>query len=673
MADEAHEGLRSAVGGGCPDSLVLTKDMFTSRRTQRLLIGLVLVALLCALRLPWLKADNIISSLYAYGYFSTDEARYTSGGRIAYLSGKFLDPALNEPCNFSGSWGMHFLSYLGYTLDGLTLDAMRWPSTTLAIVAWLVVYAIATRRTPPCIAGIVVAAISCNPISLTYERTASTDVVLGALAVFSFMAITGRRPWTALAAGGCMALACTVKANAIALLPLIVLGVKRPPGPRLGFAAGAFCVGLAALWGGRELAVIASSNGHDPAWVLAECSRGQVSLASLWYNPVDCLKPISVFPRWEQSMNLGPFVVWALGLPAWWLLLFWWRTRRWWSRRHALPVGMLIYAGALASQPHNTIHYYLPLLFLVPLLLMQSRWLFPLPGVPPRPIAVKLLVGALTALGLLYWWQTDRGGTPEKAALVWYNEVSVPHNAWSISGVRLMCGCLLLSVAIANVLPRDKRRTAVGRWLVGIGIAVVLVWLFFANYTISLLSIDSDFVMDQVLLQLSVAATGLAILAWPVVRHRWQTWWIGHACLAVLFVVGNSCWSQAYSELGTATFFTRDASRQLAAALPPHAVVIGRHAPTLLRNVPVRLGMTLLYDPDEFMSRIASLRANHPVFWLVDGDEDLQWDRLQNSVRQRWHISYVTTVWIPSRDILRLRKIEQRLPLVPMHLMRIGS
>jgi 4-amino-4-deoxy-L-arabinose transferase-like glycosyltransferase len=647
--------------------------MFSSRRSRRLLIGLGLLVILCTVRFPWLEADSGNSTFWSYGYFSNDEAAYTSGGRHAYLTGRFLDPALNEPYNFGCCWSMHFLSYLGYRLAGLTLGAMRWPSMALAIAAWLAVYAIATRRTPALVAGIVIAVMSCNPVSLTYERTASTDVALGALAVLSFMAITARRPVLALAAGACMALACTVKANAVMLLPLVLLGAKQQRGPRLGLAAAAFGVGLAALWWGRQLAVIASSDGHDPAWVLAESSRWQIPLTSLRYNPADWLKPISVFPRLQCSLPLGPFVVWALALPAWWLLMFWWRTGRWWSRRHAVPVGMLIYTGALASQPTNALRHDLPLLFFVPLLLMQSRWLFRTSGVPPRRSAVTLLVGVTAVLALLYWWQTARGSTLEKVATIWYNEFTVPHNAWPISGARLIVGCLFMSVAIGNLLPRERNHAAGSRWLIGTGLAVVLVCLFFANYTISLLNIDSGFVINQILLQLSLAGTCAAILMWPAVRHRWKTWWLAHAFLLLAFMAGNSYWSHGYGELDIRTYFTRDASRQLAAVLPADAVVIGRRASTLLRNVPVRLGMCTQYEPDEFMRRIAGLLADHPVFWLIDGDEDSLWERCRDAVRKRWRISYVTTVWIPSADLLGLRKVEEPFPLIPIHLMRIGA
>ena len=164
-----------------------------------------------------------------------------------------------------------------------------------------------------------------------------------------------------------------------------------------------------------------------------------------------------------------------------------------------------------------------------------------------------------------------------------------------------------------------------------------------------------------------------ALLIWPAVRHRWQTWWLAHVFLLAAFIAGNSYWSKAYGELWARTYFTRDASRQLAAALPADAVVIGRRTSTLLRNVPVRLGMCVQYEPDEFMKRIASLLADHPVFWLVDGDEDSQWKQCRDAVRKWWRISYVTTVQIPSGDLLHIREVEEQFPMVPVHLMRIGG
>ena len=56
--------------------------------------------------------------------------------------------------------------------------------------------------------------------------------------------------------------------------------------------------------------------------------------------------------------------------------------------------------------------------------------------------------------------------------------------------------------------------------------------------------------------------------------------------------------------------------------------------------------------------------AQEIEFWLVDGDEDSQWERCKDQVRKRWHISYVTTVQIPSGDMLRLREAEERFAAV---------
>jgi hypothetical protein len=83
--------------------------------------------------------------------------------------------------------------------------------------------------------------------------------------------------------------------------------------------------------------------------------------------------------------------------------------------------------------------------------------------------------------------------------------------------------------------------------------------------------------------------------------------------------------------------------------------------------------MCLQYTPDDFMKRLANAIADHPVFWLIDGDEDSQWEQCRDLVRNRWRISYVTTVQIPSGDLLRVHEVGERLPLVPIHLLRLSS
>ncbi|NQU11805.1 glycosyltransferase family 39 protein, partial [bacterium] len=200
-----------------------------SRTRWRWLTCFALLLLLASLRLPWLAADSGNSVFWSFAYFSYDEAAYTSGGRLASLTGRFLDPDLSEPHTFGSGWGMHFLAYLGYRLDGLTLGAMRWPSLVLAIAAWLAVYRLLCRRTPPLLAGLLVALVSCNPVSLTYERTASTDVAVAALTILAFALVTARRPVWSVGAGAFVALACCIKANAVVLIPLVALGGWTAP------------------------------------------------------------------------------------------------------------------------------------------------------------------------------------------------------------------------------------------------------------------------------------------------------------------------------------------------------------------------------------------------------------------------------------------------------------
>lgn len=608
-------------------------------------MGGALLLLLAALRLPWLAADPGNSTFWAYAYFSYDEAAYTSGGRHAYLTGAFLDPALNEPHTFSSAWGMHFLGYLGYRLAGLNQVAIRWPVATLTVGAWLAMYAHLSRRTVPWLAGLIVALISSNPGSLTYERTCSTDATVGALAVLAWLSVTRRSEWLA---GVLLAFACTIKANAVVLIPLVLF--SAPP-RRLPALLAMFALTVAGMWAARGWCV--SAVGGDPAWVLAESSRWQYALGSLSYRPLNWLNPLSVFPRWLNSFLLGPFVVWALALPPLWVALYRWRTGRWWSRRHAVPVGMLLYIGALAVQPNNSLRHYLPLLFFVPVLLVESRWLFRARGTRPAWWPVAL---ATVALAGLYWFQFDRGATPAKVAVIAYNDVTVPHNAWLISGARLLAGWLIMSAAL---WPRYR--------LAGVAVAWVTTVLFFANYTISLLNIDATFVMSQVLLQLSIVATLAGLFAY----RDGRTAWLAHAAVFAAFCAGNHYWSQAYAELAAPTYHNVAASRQLAEHLPADAVVIGRRASTLLRDQPVRLGMCINYDAAEFVAKVAALLARQPVYWLVDGDEDWMWDVARAPLRERYRLVPVASVAIPSGDILRPRETADRFPFVPIHLIRI--
>jgi hypothetical protein len=73
------------------------------------------------------------------------------------------------------------------------------------------------------------------------------------------------------------------------------------------------------------------------------------------------------------------------------------------------------------------------------------------------------------------------------------------------------------------------------------------------------------------------------------------------------------------------------------------------------------------------LANLFAENPRRPVFWLVDGDDDLQWQTSHELVEKRWHISYITTVQVPSGDLLHMRYVPEKLPLVRIHLMRLRT
>lgn len=368
-------------------------------------MGLLLFLVLCALRLPWLEADGGNYSFWAYGFFSTDEGYYTTGGRLAYLTGRFLDPELNEPVTFLFSWGMHALGYLGYCLAGLNWAAARWPTMVAAICGWLAVFVLVSRRTSTVLAGVIVLLVSCNPASLTYERVASSDVIVGALSVTAFALATSRRQWLAVAAGVVMAVALSVKLTALGLLPLLLLGAWSKSHRRrcrlvfLGLAlAAAFTVSLAL----RQACIQAAARASGMAEVVKALSLQIFEPMQLTHRFMDCLKAVFVFPRCPISLQLGPFILWCFALPMFCVLLAGLRTWRLPDRRTAVPIGALVYLAICSTQASGCIRYLLPVLYLAPVLVVDARALAPR-RIPDSNGRWSIMTLAIAALFTLYW------------------------------------------------------------------------------------------------------------------------------------------------------------------------------------------------------------------------------------------------------------------------------
>jgi len=613
------------------------------------------VVVLAALRLPWLEADGGNFMFWSYGSFSTDEAAYSSGGRLAYLSGSFLDPEVGEPYTFLNSWGMHLLSYLGYLVRGLSFGAARLATMMIAATGWLAVYSVLIRRTTPWLAGLLVLLVSSNPVSLTYERVVSSDVVLGGLCVIAYASLTSRRVAWAWLAGATAALASSVKPTAVGFLPLFALTLWSLPGlhwRRLIKAGVAFAVVFVMLWLWREHCIQAVTT-MNRTQVLTALSHGTPSLHELRMSPLSWLKAVAIFPRWPLSMQLGPIVVWMAVLCVATLFL----KRR---RGVALALGLLVYLLAVGSQDFSPLRYWLPSVFFVPLLLASSR-----PLIFKRRLAWGAGTALVATLFALYWWWPDRTPTPAYIQQHVYNEYTVPQvSPLSVFGWRIVAG-LALMVALL-------RFGAGASWIAAGVLAFGMVWTFFANHTISLMNIDRAFVINQITLQIIVLSTAALLLY----RGR-RIWWYGfHAGGLLACWMLNSYWSQTTDDLLTRRFTNQTAAAQLASHLPESTIVVGRPAPSLLRATPYRLGLAnYSWESAIFVNQVESLLVRYPdrsLYWLVDSTEPQLWNYYQQHLTNLWSVTPITTVRVPSGDLLAYEAVDYTdLTYVPLNLFRV--
>ena len=640
------------------------------------MIGLFLFLVLCALRLPWLNADGGNYSFWAYGFFSVDEGWYTSGGRLAYLTGHFLDPELNEPLTFLNAWGMHLLSYLGYCVAGLSLAAVRWPTMIAAICGWLSVFVLVSRRTSALVAGVVVLLVSCNPLSLSYERVASTDVIVGSLSVLALTLATSRREWLVAAAGVVLAAALSVKPTALLLFPMVALVVcmkKHDRVRRFVLISASFAVVFGCSVAFRQ-ACIRSAAGAGGTSAVEQALAIQIFLPHMFTHQfTNCLKAIFVFPRCPMSLQLGVFIIWCFALPALVVLLSWFRTGRPLSHRIAIPLGILLYLAVFSIQVSDPMRYLVSVLYLAPVLIVDARAVaLRNRSVSPARWAVAAL--AIAALFALYWLHPNH--TAQQLQNQLYNEYTLPAKGpWLLAGIPLAAGFLVLTFAL-HFCMADRIGIKTGAILCGF--SFITVWWFFNNYTVSLMIISGLFVRSQLVFQFSLCALSVALFVGGSAR-RWQSWYLLQAAIFAAFLVGNGLWSSAYRDLWARHFQTRAAAQEFANVVPPDSIVIGRRATALLRTTRARLGITTSsYRPKDFAEKVAFLLDKYPsrpLYWLVDGDGNSfwQWDAYQKWGLDKWKVTPVATAYIASGDVLSARDMPDtdELTDVPIYLMRV--
>lgn len=601
-----------------------------SRRQWRLLGAGVVLLVALALRVPWRNADVGNAGLWTYGYFVTDEGYFTSGGRIHALTGHCLDPEMNDPPTFGAAPAMHYLSALSYRIRGVTYDACRWPTMLAGAVGWVCAFWLASSVTHPAIALLVTLVLSVNPLSLTYERASSSDVVVGGFLLLALCLARARKAWAWFPAGALLALAPAVKATGIGFLPLAFLLAATLP-RRRWFRIGAIAAGFAAGWvamHGFNAWVLRSHPSHlAPAGLRGACSMSAGGLPRPTWE--QAIRALSVFPRYPVDTRLGVFIAWCLGLPAWAAIAQ--AARGWrhgWNRRLALYVGVLVFGLALAVQVAPVERYFLALVMLTPFLLVNARAsLFGCNRGTPALRGVVLAGAAVVALAFFWTAAATTQGRAPDAFLA--NEYNLPAScSWLLTWPGL---ALTGAVLMAALSPWR------GGWR-GIAIAALAApigaQLFYHAWAMARLGGPysapghTTFLVQQILL---LATLGLFVV--PGRHCRWPFWYGTLAALFLLVAVGDHHWRMAYPALLRRTENVYHAAQALERALPANSIVLGNRASSLLRGSRLRLGCcSPNFSAQSFVDKVQRIIGDHPgqpVFLLVDEDHSYHWTYIQ--------------------------------------------
>lgn len=640
------------------------------RRTQRLLFGAALVFVAAWLRLPWIEADVGSPGIWPYGAFAGDEGEYTGGGRLYHLTGRWIDPEMAYPSTLGYAPAMHWFSALAHAMVGPSSTASRAPSVCAAVVAWLAAYLLASRITAPWLAGILTLAISCNPLSLIYERWGSSDVMFGAEAVVACALLARGGPWRSTAAGLVAGLAMLTKSSALLFAPLFAgLLFARPRARR----ASAFGFGLAfgLVFAGGEL------------WA-QRCMAPALSVplrpeefpevgAIVNFTIENVVKALAIFPRATTALHLGPFMFWLFLLPAWVLAASLTRGGARLSPRVAMSAGLLLFVAGLATQTRNPSRYFLPLLYFAPLILVYGRQTLLRTRFRTVAFQIALLLVGL-ALFFFYW---EAPGFPSNGSLFSFSSAyRTPQRiAWAATWPMLLAGGAgLLLVAGLRLGWRGGFR----HQLLLLTLALGAAWLFSSSYGVFATASGAGASLNQLLVQLA-ALGGFGIFLAGRRQVRWMFWYAFAAQLFFATAILNPCWNRSYPTLLRRTHATRAAAERLASKIPPDAAVIGRRASTLLLNTRARLGLFNLCsagkgEADALIQRIRRLMETAPkreVYWVFALDElPLYVAPDQKEIQNAFHVEILAEDRVPGNSnpqpvLLFLLRLTERPPLPP--------
>ncbi len=584
----------------------------------------------CALRVFWLDCDPGVPSIWEYGYNATDEGYYLCGGKQKYLWGYFVDMARTEAYSYGFSAGTHWLSYLAHLLFGLSTWAWRIPFFVICLVAWMALFRHVEKRIGSVSAFALCASISCMPMFVAYERTASNDVLIGSLLVLSYVISTGCALWRAAAAGLLVSTIVLVKPSVFVLLPVVAAGVLEQRKGRNAFhAVIVFAVSAAASLLLCKWLVVLSVM---PDAARAGITAGEIVKRTTTHYPLPSIfdfvshfKGFSSFPRDPSIQFLGiaaPLVsALPLALAARSVLL------RRWNGNLLLFLSVPAYVAAVSVMNTIYTHYFLPMLFMLPIVVSAAVHELSAAETDEKPdvrrlVAVSVAVFAVGLIGILFL--AGYTVAPAECQNFYSRIYNLPaRNVWGMTGTMMVAFAVAVTLAIAFMRGFNGFRKAGVVWFV---IALIAASTVFAAMPAAVLAPAMKQSSSVYFAPMSMSLVVISLALVFIFGCRSRLPWRRIACIAVpcmvlaCYVV-TPVWREALFEfLRPGTHIQEKVASELKTLLPKDAIVIGERSNQVVLSLPIRTATTFAAnsDPIPVIRSILASEPNAKLYALAD-------------------------------------------------------
>ena len=540
----------------------------------------------CCLRLPWLGADSGVPSLWEYGYHATDEGYYLDGGKEKYLFSRFYDADRRESYSYGFSAGTHLLSWAAHLAFGLSTWGWRVPFLLINFIAWAVLFRHLARRIGAVYSFLLCMVVTCTPLIVAYERTASNDVLIGSLLLLAYVVATGRRVWRIPAAALLGSAIVLVKPSVYVLLPIVLCGILSRRKTRAVWLDAALFVGCSAVFvllfrGVVHLLI--RPDAVEQGMTMTELVKRTTThypLPSL-LDIGQHLKGLSCFPRTPSGVLLGVWSAILVVFPA--VMLF----RRvfdecgpkGWDWRMLLYVLIPGYVAAVSVMNTLYTHYFIPAIMMFPLVWVEMRKdLRRDRGDGGKPFSARnLLAGgcmvAVCILGMLVI--RERMIAPQNVQDYYSLVYNFPaKNVWGFNwGMGLSLGAAL--IVLGTLL--GWGRWTVWRFAGFVSAVTVCMSVAFAQLPAYYLAPFTKGAIPPVFGTLStVFASGVLFICIVFFFSRYASdsrkWFTLPACLFAASLLASPVWQAAFRELVTIrTHHNNAAAAQFVKLLPQDA------------------------------------------------------------------------------------------------------